>query len=79
MRRFELSQSYSEDWIVRAMGLNITNWDEVSYRDYKYAYKDMMVLIMFIFRMPIILMKGLLASVKWDYMYRNVQRTDRTG
>ena len=26
-------------WQTRAMGLDLTNWDDVSYRDYKYAYK----------------------------------------
>ena len=38
IRRFKLTQNY-EAWQTRAMGLDLTNWDDVSYRDYKYAYK----------------------------------------
>ena len=38
IRRFELTQNY-EDWQTQAMGLNLANWDDVNYRDYKYAYK----------------------------------------
>ena len=38
IRRFKLTQNY-EAWQTRAMGLDLTNWDDVSYRDYKYAYE----------------------------------------
>ena len=39
IRRFELTQNY-EKWVENAMGLNLTNWDDVTYRDYEYAYKS---------------------------------------
>ena len=38
LRRFDLTQNY-EGWVERAMGFNLTNWDDISYKDYKYAYK----------------------------------------
>ena len=38
LRRFNLTQNY-EGWVERAMGFNLTNWDDISYKDYKYAYK----------------------------------------
>ena len=38
LRRFDLTKEY-EDWVERAMGFNLTNWDDISYKDYKYAYK----------------------------------------
>lgn len=76
MRRFELSQSYSEDWLVRAMGLNITNWDEVSYRDYKYAYKRYDDGINHVYIQDAYnTYEGLLASVKWDYILGTMQQT----
>ena len=38
LRRFNLTQNY-EGWVERAMGFNLTNWDDIKYKDYKYAYK----------------------------------------
>ena len=38
LRRFDLTQNY-EGWVERAMGFNLTNWDDIKYKDYKYAYK----------------------------------------
>lgn len=38
LRRFNLTQNY-EGWVERAMGFNLTNWDDISYKNYEYAYK----------------------------------------
>ena len=39
IRRFKSNSRIMTAWQTRAMGLDLTNWDDVSYRDYKYAYK----------------------------------------
>ena len=38
LRRFNLTKNY-ESSVERAMGFNLTNWDDIKYKDYKYAYK----------------------------------------
>ena len=38
LRRFNLTKNYDSS-VERAMGFNLTNWDEIKYKDYKYAYK----------------------------------------
>lgn len=38
LRRFNLTRNY-EGWVERAMGFNLTNWDDISYKNYEYAYK----------------------------------------
>ena len=38
LRRFNLTKDY-ESSVERAMGFNLTNWDDIKYKDYKYAYK----------------------------------------
>ena len=37
-RRFNLTKNYDSS-VERAMGFNLTNWDDIKYKDYKYAYK----------------------------------------
>lgn len=57
LRRFNLTKNYDSS-VERAMGFNLTNWDDIKYKDYKYAYKlydDGK--IMCIFRMHIIHME----------------------
>lgn len=38
LRRFNLTKNYDSS-VERAMGFNLTNWDDIKYKDYKYAYK----------------------------------------
>ena len=38
LRRFNLTKNYDSS-VERAMGFNLTNWDNIKYKDYKYAYK----------------------------------------
>ena len=38
LRRFNLTKNY-ESSVERAMGFNLANWDDIKYKDYKYAYK----------------------------------------
>ena len=38
LRRFNLTKNYDSS-VERAMGFNLTNWDDIRYKDYKYAYK----------------------------------------
>ena len=38
LRRFNLTKDY-ESSVERAMGFNLANWDDIKYKDYKYAYK----------------------------------------
>ena len=40
LRRFNLTKNYDSS-VERAMGFNLTNWDDINikYKDYKYAYK----------------------------------------
>ena len=37
-RRFNLTKNYDSS-VERAMRFNLTNWDDIKYKDYKYAYK----------------------------------------
>lgn len=38
LRRFNLTKNYDSS-VERARGFNLTNWDDIKYKDYKYAYK----------------------------------------
>lgn len=38
LRRFNLTKNYDSS-VERAMGFNLTHWDDIKYKDYKYAYK----------------------------------------
>ena len=38
LRRFNLTKNYDSS-VERAMGFNLTNWDDIKYKDYKYANK----------------------------------------
>ena len=38
LRRFNLTKNYDSS-VERAMGFNLTNWDDIKYKNYKYAYK----------------------------------------
>ena len=38
LRRFNLTKNYDSS-VERAMGFNLANWDDIKYKDYKYAYK----------------------------------------
>ena len=38
LRRFNLTKNYDSS-VERAIGFNLTNWDDIKYKDYKYAYK----------------------------------------
>lgn len=38
LRRFNLTKNYDSS-VESAMGFNLTNWDDIKYKDYKYAYK----------------------------------------
>lgn len=38
LRRFNLTKNYDSS-VERAMGFNLTNWDDIKYKDYKYVYK----------------------------------------
>ena len=39
IRRFKSDSRTTTVRLTRAMGFNLTNWDDIKYKDYKYAYK----------------------------------------